>query len=585
MCGILGVRRSWRDDPSRFDAALRVLGWRGPDDARKVTSGDFVLGVARLTISDPKSPQPIVCPRTGRVVVFNGAVTSAAEEWPRFAGRLQGRNDAELLLQRFAEDGPSSLCAHGGGYAFGLWDPQAEELWLGRDPRGEKPLLCVHDGRRVVAFASSLDALEALGLRFAQDTAMAATALRFGASASPRCIDEGLCLSGDLRGLCVARGDGPPLLPWHADRFRAAADDALPVALRAAVTRCATAEPAVAVALSGGIDSAVIAACLAEGERLVPAYQCRFAGDDEGERSRAQAVADRLGLELREVDVDVGVLDHAAALSRHATAPLGDPSVLVTHALARAVARDGVRVLLSGEGSDELLLGYSRHAALRALDRRRLLRLALRALPADGLAHSRIARLARAARAPDPHASLLEVAPPSFRAAVLTPDFAHGTLPDTTDARFDAVRARELDFYLRFDLLPKFDLAGMAAGIEGRCPFLDPQVVDAAARMAPDAVRGKRPLREAFAAHLPRGHFAQRKRGFAVPIDRFWRDSDLLADILLDPRSLQREHLRADGVRAMVARQCRGDVRLGHALWLLVAQELWLRAREEVHRA
>ena len=109
MCGILGVRRSWRDDPSRFDAALRVLGWRGPDDARKVTSGDFVLGVARLTISDPKSPQPIVCPRTGRVVVFNGAVTSAAEEWPRFAGRLQGRNDAELLLQRFAEDGPSSL--------------------------------------------------------------------------------------------------------------------------------------------------------------------------------------------------------------------------------------------------------------------------------------------------------------------------------------------------------------------------------------------------------------------------------------------------------------------------------------------
>ena len=236
-----------------------------------------------------------------------------------------------------------------------------------------------------------------------------------------------------------------------------------------------------------------------------------------------------------------------------------------------------MKVLLSGEGADEALLGYARHQAARMLPRR-----GLRIVPGPQWSMRRGARTARALLARDPYAELLAVSPPGFRAAVLTREFAEATLPavDSSD-RLSRARAIDQAFYLRWDLLPKLDVATMAAGVEGRCPFLDTEVRAACARLTPRAALGKRPLRRAYRARLPAVLFRQRKRGFALPLDKWFRTELPWLDLLRDARTRQRGHLRPAGLDDAVDRHRRGSADLGHALYLLVAYELYLRAGGE----
>lgn len=587
MCGILGVRKSFR--PARADAerALDALRWRGPDGARLIEVGGWWLGVARLRISDPAADQPIVCPRTGRAVALNGAITSAAADWERLGDRAQTRNDAELLLLRLEEGGLDAVTDVAGPYAWAIVDPRDDSVLLGRDPMGEKPLFVAFDtDRQVTAFASTASALLALGVGERPADRTVGEFLRFGfchpewpwRNGAPQVVDlpdplsrvgrDGLAGTGPRPAASIA-GGGP------------VAD-----ALRAAVARCATAEVPVAVALSGGMDSACIAACLKAAGRTVPAYQARAAGDPDDERDRARRVADHLALPFRAVDFDHTVLEALPALTRAVGLPLGDPSVFAVHALAKRAASDGVRVLLSGEGADELMLGYARHRAAAWLPRR-----GLAWLPSPALSTTRLARAWRAIAEPHPYDALLEVAPPGFRRRAFSgmPDVSLCRRALSGSPRLEhegsLMRAREVDLteYLRHDLLPKLDAATMAAGVEGRCPFLDPEVLRCRESVT-DNLRsrlGKRPLRAAFEGALPPGHFEQRKRGFAVPLDRWWREDAFLSDLLLEQRTLQRPHLRKDGVRWLLDRHRAGRARIGHALYLLVAYEVYLRTLED----
>src|SRR5690606_36612953 len=241
----------------------------------------------------------------------------------------------------------------------------------------------------------------------------------------------------------------------------------LAAALPAAVARCSTAEVPVGLCLSGGIDSACIAACIAADATLprVPCYQGRAAGEPGDERLRAAAVARHLGLPFVPVDFDASALRVLPALTAAAGTPLGDPSIVALHAVAKRAAGDGLRVLLSGEGADELLLGYARHRAARWLPRRgpgwRI---------APRLATGRLARAWRALAARDGYDALLEVAPPGFRDAVLVPGLRQAALgeelaPLGTATTLERARLVDRLAYLRSDLLPKLDVATMAAGI------------------------------------------------------------------------------------------------------------------------
>ena len=130
------------------------------------------------------------------------------------------------------------------------------------------------------------------------------------------------------------------------------------------------------------------------------------------------------------------------------------------------------------------------------------------------------------------------------------------------------------------DLLPKLDVATMAAQVEGRCPFLDGDVARALDAMSPMQWLGKAPLRSVYATKLPHAVFAQRKRGFALPLDRWFRGELTMLDLLRDQRTRQRAHLRATGLdRAIdLHRSRRAD--LGRALYLVAAFEIWLRTED-----
>lgn len=580
MCGILGVRRSWLDDRHAVRRALRALAWRGPDDLRLQAHGDWWLGVARLAITDPASPQPIRCPRSGRVVVMNGAATSAAAERRRFGARLRTGNDAELALARFEAGGPEELTATCGPYALAVVDPRSDTLWLARDPEGEKPLhVVLARGRGVVAFASSLAALAALGIEIELAPADRSRALRYGLVLGVRACRADLEVCSNLRGLFEARGgELRPLAGRPPEVVHSAAGFAERV--RHAVARCADAEVPVGLCLSGGVDSSCLAAALALEGFSMPAYQARARGACGVERRLARLVAARTGHALVEVDLGPEVLDALEPLTRATGWPQSDPSVLAMHALARRAHADGVRVLLSGEGADDLWLGYRRHRAAARLPRHGL------PLPAPPLGTGIWARLARALGARRPYDALLEVSPPGFLEAVLAEGFGHeDALPDPVERGSSLERARFLDreVYLRHDLLPKADTATMAAGIEARLPYLDPELLAAPETVTLPARRvlGKRALRRAFARVLPSAVLRARKRGFGLPLDRWLREDDRLCDLLRERRTLEREHLRPRGLSRMLDLHRRGAASLGHPLYAVAALELWLRWRED----
>lgn len=582
MCGIVGARHDWLlqqglDPEKAMRDAVASLAWRGPDGQQVVRAGDWWLGCARLAIGPKNSTQPVVR-RGGRFVgVMNGAITNARELWARFVPGVEKRaqlpNDAWLPLLVVERGELHVLGELRGHHAFAVVDTQTNEIVTGRDWYGEKPFFQATEllaGRRVfVAFGSSPTALQCVGARAPYVEGRFAEWFRFGWA--PRKEPWTVPTPQGLMQQKVA---------WARKTPPSAPD--LATALRASVARCVDTRVPVALSLSGGLDSSCLAVALHANGRHAPAYQLRAADTSTREREAAIAVAARAQLVLRRVDVGHEVCDALPFLTGCAGLPLGDPSILAVHALARAAAADGIRVLLSGEGADELFLGYRRYRALARLPRMPMLRTVA---PTWSMRFA--ARWLRAVVAPDPATALLAVTPPAFGECVLAPEFAqrlcwHDESRNVSAANGDrALAARRTDLlngYLRFDLLPKVDVACMAAGVEARAPFLEG---DCEAFGRDLSALGKRPLREAFAADLPPEVLRLPKTGFALPLDRWFRGELPWLDLLAEPRTQQRPHLRPGGVARAVDLHRSGKVDIGHGLYLLVAAELFLRTREE----
>lgn len=602
MCGIVGARGDWLlsrglDPAAAIRAAVSSVRWRGADGEGSVQAGGWWLGCARLAISGERGAQPVVR-RGGRFAcVLNGAVTNARDLWQRLAPGVERRgrlpNDAWLPLLAAERDGPRSLADLAGHHAYAVVDAQTDALYLGQDHYGEKPLYCVttqQDGRqRLVAFASTLGALRHLGVEVPLHVVDAASWFRYGwAPDGPGWITDGTRV-----GPLPERGRPWTFTPehelcWHGlDSEAAPRHEAVELPgghslrqhLRAAVEGCLDTPSRVGLSLSGGIDSSCLAVLLGELQPGASAFHFRAAGEPGDERRAAREVSAGAGLVLHEVDGGPEVLDTLDELTRCAGAPLGDPSVLAAHAVASAAARDGVRVLLSGEGADELLLGYRRYRALAWLPRLRwLARLRRRE---SGWSMATRARYLRSAAASNPVRALLAVTPPAFGTAVLCEELGEApcwrdreALPENVDLAL-ASRADDLSHYLPRDLLPKIDVAYLAAGIEGRCPFLAEEI---AAHGRGLAALGKRPLREAFAPQLPRAVRRLPKRGFSLPLNRWFRGELRALDVLAEPTSRSRPHLREGGLARAVDAHRRGDADLGHGLYLLFSFEVFLRS-------
>ncbi len=625
MCGLAGVVGRPGIDPERDEIVRRMtatLVHRGPDGEGYAFRDSCALGFRRLAIVDLDAPSPPFPNEDGTIwtvcngEIYNGAVLRADLE--SRGHRFRTRVDTEVIPHLFEEYGTQFVDRMDGMFAFALWDGRRRRLMLGRDRAGEKPLF-YWQGPDQFVFASEL---RALLVHPRVPRAVDPVALRryllhdyFPAPLSPirgiHKLPAGHVAVVSDEGLEIRRYWD---LADHFDRGPADADpseiaEEIDRRIGVAVSRRARSDVPVGVFLSGGIDSSIMLAHLADQVGPgVPAFalghenrafdEARFAA-----RTARHFQADYHELILGHSDLEEGLRLVGEGLDE----PLGDGSTIPTHLLAR-FARQHVKVILSGEGGDELFAGYPTYVGDRYAERFRLLpgwvrrslgsaaqavfpasmgNVALDYLLTRFLAGAERERVER-------HHSWFGSLPPERHAGVLAPrvaamlasDDPFGSARDRLAGRRFPDGLAELlytDFtmYLQDDLLTKVDRATMLASLEARAPFLDHELVEFVAglpsRFKLRGTTGKFILRQAMRHRLPAEILTRRKRGFNIPFSRWLLDG--LGDNLVERFSSERIRARGilsfDGVSRLLDEHLSRKTDHRKPLFTLLALDLW----------
>lgn len=619
MCGICGALSLSSSSappcaPETLAAMSAALRHRGPDSDGWFADGEVALAVRRLAIMDPEGGDQPIASEDGQVqVVFNGEIYNHRElrgDLRRRGHRFRTSGDTEVLVHLYEERGPRFVSELRGMFALALWDARERRLVLARDPFGIKPLLYTVDDRRL-AFASELRALLALpDLARELDFDALEAYLTVNVVLTPRTIlrsvrrlPAGHLLVAEDERIVVERYARPIPVPAADVRRETARELAAETRdrLRDSVAAHLVSDVPVGILLSGGLDSGGITALAAQhaGERL-KTFTVGFGAERSfDERRRARLVATRYGTEHHELVIGP---EHAELLPEIVAAfdePRGDATAL-PYWLAARLAAQHVKVVLSGEGGDELFGGYQTYVADRfapRLDRPlRTLAPLIERWPSSSRRLSLDFKLRRLAggtglAALERHHAWKEIFTADARAELLAPGCRGRVDPlaayiaryAETEGAEPLARLQDLDVgtFLADDLLTQTDRAGMAHGLEIRVPYLDPVVAQLALALPANArVRGlttKAALRDALAPLLPRVIARGAKRGFCAPAAAWLRGplQGLVRDVLA-PETLRRQGLfvPASVGRALDRHVARRED-LSRQLWALLAFTLW----------
>ena len=616
MCGIAGLAAldGAAVDPRPLRAVCDALRHRGPDDEGIWNDGPIALANRRLSIIDVAHGHQPMAGGDGRVVaVQNGEIynhVALRGELEAGRHRFATHSDTEVLVHGYEQWRDDLLERLRGMFAVAIWDAAERRLLLARDRFGIKPLYwSTQDG--VLAFASELKGLRALGIRERIDPQALDAYLTFNAIPAPLTIFCGVHKLEPGHLLEWRPGTAPAVRRWCRPAPVTAADvrrepfDALATELRSrlrdSVRAHLVADVPVGVFLSGGVDSGALAALAAqESSERVSTFSIGFEEQSFDELELAREVATRYGTDHHELVVGDALDPIAELLPKIVDAfdePFADSSALPTYLVSR-LASEHVKVALSGEGADELFGGYFTYVAdLLAPRLGRVAQLAqplVARLPSSSRRVSldyMARRFTRAAHLPplEAHHGWKQILAPDLRAELLgnrgTPDWDPLTpwrarWAETAGAA-PLARLQDLDLgiYLPDDLLTKTDRASMAHSLEARVPFLDADVAELALALPTNAkVRGlqkKRLLRAAVEPLLPRAVVHGRKRGFSIPAAAWLRGTlEPFARELLSSAELVD---RRAALRLLDDHVARRDDH-SRALWGLVCLELW-RAR------
>ncbi len=629
MCGILGhfafgaqapfARRG--DDLDVWERLVDVLAHRGPDDGTCWHDGRCFLGHRRLAIIDLQDGQQPMATSDGRLVVtFNGEIYNYLElrdELSARGHRFRTRSDTEVLLHGYLEWGTALPSKLRGMFAFAIADRRRAELFAARDRFGEKPFFFV-ESPSGLSFASELKVLARLPGRTREvDQAALAAFLCLNYVPGDRTLLAGVMrLRAGTWRQWTADGEAkagvywqPPdptgrdldiEMPEAVDRLDALLEQSTRFALRSDVP--------VGLFLSGGIDSSLVGVSAARSGRLATAFCLTFAESSYSEWPNAVRTARQIGVPLREVRLTSDHLAEFLPMVSHADDPLADSSALAVWTLSREAARH-VKVVLGGDGGDELFAGYLTYPATlwhgAVVSRmpfalRRLLAVASRGIATSEHKVSTSYKLRRFLRAadlppcvahftwngawlPDEAAQLLTSTLLGRDAgATLVSMAARHALPARPSLR--ALQRADVSDYLPNDILAKADRMSMAHGLEVRSPFLDAELADFALRL-PAALKAgctgatKRVLRELARRECGADIAQSPKQGFSIPVHAWLRGPGRsIVDDLLSPASL--EPLRAlDGTRVacIVGDHMSGRRSYGFELWGLAVLSCWHR--------
>lgn len=617
MCGIAGaVGLSDRGDAeTRVRRMMTALARRGPDSSGLESWETAVLGHRRLAILDLSEAghQPMLSYNKSHCVVFNGAIYNFRElrsELETLGCPFKSRTDTEVLVHGYTEWGMDVLVSKlRGMFAFGLWDERMRKLFLVRDRFGVKPLVYVARNGQI-AFASTVRALRTGGFAKELDEEAVAEYLEFGYITDSRAIYRGV--SKVPAATIVEWSNGtltsteywtPPIVSDSAPpSFDTAVEETERLFLRAVESRLQADVP-IGALLSGGIDSGLVCWALQRLDVDVTAYTIGTPGDPWDETADAKATAQTLGISHRVLELSVDDAPSVDELASAYAEPFACASALGMLQVSRAVAREAT-VLLTGDGGDDVFLGYPEHRHLWLAGKlsRVLPETAARGWLALRGKVPRVGPLRRAASFADyttggigAVASAHDGLPYYERRGILGDRLADAIITQRTIPwSIDSGRHVLTEFLLhdrrgRFvgEYLPKVDGATMYYSLEARSPFLDQELWEFASAL-PFDLRLRRGQLKAILRELARRKIGDRiargrKRGFGIPVQRWiagrWRERV--------EQSLRDSLLERDGwIRSKsVLTELEKATQVGWApkqLWYVFALESWLRHEENV---
>ncbi len=569
MCGIAGLMAVGGTvvDEAALSRMAEALTHRGPDGRGRYAVRDVALAHNRLSIIDLDNGGQPIDDGERAAIVANAEIYNYIELRNGLeAERFETRSDCELPLRLYPAVGADIARQLRGMYAIALHDRREDSLLLARDPFGIKPLYYV-EGPMGLAFASEPKALIAGGFAVAADLAPRAQiellSMQFTTGRNSIYRDIKRVLPGETilaragrvveRRTLAALPLEPPVKVQSVDE----ALDRLDLALMDSVTVHQRADVPYGMFLSGGIDSAAVLAAMARlNERPVRAFTAGFSGGDvHDERNHARAVARAVGAE--HVEVEFGEKDFIELLPKVVAAlddPVADYASLPTYKLGQSAAAAGLKVVLCGEGGDELFAGYGRY------------RSATRAWWKGG---GKVMR----ARSVLERLSLLREPALGWRSGMEAVEH-FVNCKDLT--RLQQAQAIDCAEWLPNDLLIKLDRCLMAHGIEGRTPLLDCAVAEVAFAL-PDALKlrgrlGKWLLRKWLDTRLPQADAFAHKRGFTVPVGTWILRQGRKLGPLVAYQPGVAEWCPPERVRGIFARNGKHE---NFAAWILLFYALW----------
>lgn len=627
MCGIVG---EWRLDgrPVSREELIRardVMRLRGPDADGLHVDGPIGLGHRRLSIIDlsPAGRMPMSNEDGTVWAVFNGEIYNFRELRAELASKghqFRSQTDSEVILHAYEEWGPEACAKFDGMFAYAVWDGTRKRLVLARDITGEKPLYYDHRPGTTLRFASTLASLlsDPMMPRDLDPDAVRLYAA-FGFVPAPRSIIRGVAKLPPASYAVFSADGGVTVTPYW-DLRRAteripepgtlsleAATDEVHELLRTAVRSRLISDVPLGAFLSGGVDSSLVVALMAEAKAGdVRTFTIGFKEPQYDESGYAQRVAAHLGVKNdTQVITAHDVLRELPSVTQAIDEPMADFSVLPSLAVAR-LARQHVTVALTGDGADEAFGGYRYYAGSRLFERiAALVPTPLRRLASRA---SRLAPNARLERAID-RSSSIDAAQyfgksGFYRGSTVGEPIARtlragmGLHAEDTVAAFirEARHLRPTEAGMLWDAthtlpdawLAKVDRTTMAVSLEARAPFLDRRVLERAFSLPLDhRVRGTRRkivLQRILARYLPRELVERPKQGFTAPL-KVWFANELRDELQmrLAPARLERFGVfDPSGVQGLLTEQLAGRADHTQLLWALFHLDRW--AETFIHR-
>jgi len=621
MCGIagfLGRKTEPAEQPQRsavLDRMTGVMSHRGPDDQGTMLTPEVALGMRRLSIIDLESGHQPMSTADGKfTIVFNGEIYNYRElcqQLKRHGHTFKTKSDTETILYSYKEYGLDCVQHLRGMFAFAIWDAALHRLFIARDRVGEKPLYYSLTPRGTLVFGSELKCLlehPEISPELAPEAVDAY--LTFGYVPDPLSIFKAIHKLPPGHLLTFINGNVQIKQYWDfmyepVQQLRKENEyiEELRMLLDESVRARLVADVPVGAFLSGGIDSSTVVGLMAQNmSEPVKTFSIGFREDSYDELKYARMVARRFGTDHHELIVTPEVCNVIDELLWHFDEPFADQSVIPTYLVSK-LARDQVKVVLSGDGGDELFAGYTRYATdhrrrgfglIPSFIRRTVMMPISRRLP-----HRTIGRnyLYNASLDPlDRYIDSISVFTNLNKAALYSEEFrsllngssaimAYQNYAQMVGTGHQIDRLLYLDSktYLPGDILTKVDRMSMAVSLEARVPLLDHKLIELVTAIpASLKMRGnesKHVLKLAVKDLVPEAILSRPKQGFGVPIGLWINDQlrDRIRETFSEKRTRERGYVKGEYMDVLLTEHERGRRDHSQALWALLMFELWYR--------